>query len=162
LPIEANSDNDNNDEMRGSARGRLMFSYDCKLSLRMLNDSSPNTWHEQLAVWAVIPDQQQQLEGLGAGEEHKLYVAQYIDDVGLRGHESQATLTAIGRVLGLCPTVATTTALSSSLSLQVLQEEAQCCVRRNSFSQAELPSVSNRTFPLESDNKEHVLLRLHQ
>jgi hypothetical protein len=120
-PIDVNSDDDNDDsdETRGGAGGRLVFSYDRKLSVR---NGSPNAWHERLAVRAVMPDHHQQLKGLGAGEEHELCVSQRIDNAGLRGHQSHAKLADIGRLLGLRPTAATT-ASSSSLASHTLEKE---------------------------------------
>jgi hypothetical protein len=124
IDVNSDSDNDDSDETRGGAGGRLVFSYDRKLSVRY--SSSPNAWHERLAVRAVMPDHHQQLEGLGAGEEHELYVSQCIDDADPREVMSSTLLADIGRLLGLRPTAATTsTSSSSSLASHVLQEEKE-------------------------------------
>jgi len=117
-PIDVNSDSD--DETGGGAGGRLVFTYDRKLSVRF--ESSPNAWHERLAVRAVVPDRhQQKLEGLGSGEE--LYVSRCIDDADPREVMANATLADIGRLLGLRPTMATTaTTTASPLSSQDEEE----------------------------------------
>jgi hypothetical protein len=121
-PIDVNSDSDDSDdETRGGAGGKLVFTYDRKISVRYR--SSPNAWHERLAVRAVVPDRHQQLEGLDAGEEHELYVSQSIDDTDPREVMANATLVDIGRLLGLRPTATTSTA--SSLSSQEEEEEAR-------------------------------------
>ncbi len=128
-PIDVNSDSDDSDdETRGGAGGKLVFTYDRKLSVRY--SSSPNAWHERLAVQAVVPDRHQQLEGLDVGEEHELYVSRCIDDADPREVMANATLADIGRLLGLRPTAATTTTTTTtaplaSRRLQKAQEEAK-------------------------------------
>jgi hypothetical protein len=119
-PIDGNSDNDINDETKGGAGGKLVFSYDRKLSVRN-GAKVPNAWHERLAVRAVIPDHQQ-LEGFDAGEEYELNMSQYTD-AGLREHESKAKLADIGHLLGLRPTASTTSGTAPSSHVQKEEEK---------------------------------------
>jgi hypothetical protein len=120
VDVNSNSD-DNDDEARGGAGGRLVFSYDHKLSVR---NGTPNAWHERLAVRAVVPDHHQpKLEGLDAGEEHELYVSQRIGAVDRRDDMFYDTLADIGRLLGLRPTAATTAA--SPLSPEGEEDEEE-------------------------------------